>query len=592
MELGLAKQQGADVESRGSTATRLTIGVTSHRNLKASETALIRERVRAFFTALTRDFPTLPLTVLSALAEGGDQLVAEEALAVDARVIAVLPMLRAQYAEDFRDAAVRAHFDALCARAEVIELPDISGNTLDRHAGAPSGLQRDLHYAQAGIYISSHCHILLTIWDGKKTDRLGGTAQIVAYHLRGTRPPSIDRRRGNAAHAPLGNDIERLAYQIVCSRDLPDGTPAPPLAPMQTYWLAGERTTPGDAPMPEEFRAMFAHMAGFNADWAKYRTEIVAKVEQRAASGATSAPVAAMDAMDWLFQAADWLAMHFQRRVYFAMRTIYTMAALMGIAFMCYADLPAQDYMIFVFLVLFAFGVSLSVLAQRRGWHRKYLDYRALAEGLRVQSYWRRAGLSVTADSEFAHDNFLQKQDVELGWIRNVMRSAGLEGEIAKRPREPDALARVIGEWVGGSGGSGQLAYYERRVLQRTRLHRITETLGAVSLWLGIAISVFLAVFFLRLSQDTKTELVSLMAAVSIIAAVREAYAYRKADKELIKQYRFMCRIFSSARSALDRTHDPGEQREILRALGEAALAEHAEWTLMHRERPLEHARF
>ena len=248
--------------------------------------------------------------------------------------------------------------------------------------------------------------------------------------------------------------------------------------------------------------------------------------------------------------------------------------------------------MIFVFLVLFAFGVSLSVLAQRRGWHRKYLDYRALAEGLRVQSYWRRAGLSVTADSEFAHDNFLQKQDVELGWIRNVMRSAGLEGEIAKRPREPDALARVIGEWVGGSGGSGQLAYYERRVLQRTRLHRITETLGAVSLWLGIAISVFLAVFFLRLSQDTKTELVSLMAAVSIIAAVREAYAYRKADKELIKQYRFMCRIFSSARSALDRTHDPGEQREILRALGEAALAEHAEWTLMHRERPLEHARF
>ena len=82
------------------------------------------------------------------------------------------------------------------------------------------------------------------------------------------------------------------------------------------------------------------------------------------------------------------------------------------------------------------------------------------------------------------------------------------------------------------------------------------------------------------------------MASVSIVAAVREAYAYRKADKELIKQYRFMCRIFAGARSALDRTRDPGEQREILRALGEAALAEHAEWTLMHRERPLEHARF
>jgi len=102
---------------------------------------------------------------------------------------------------------------------------------------------------------------------------------------------------------------------------------------------------------------------------------------------------------------------------------------------------------------------------------------------------------------------------------------------------------------------------------------------------------VFLAVFFLRLSQDTKTELVALMAAVSIIAAVREAYAYRKADKELIKQYRFMCRIFANARSALDRAKSPAEQRESLGALGEAADAEQAEWTLMHRERPLEHAR-
>ena len=568
----------------------LAIGVTSHRNIPAAQIGAIRQRVRDFFARLDRDYPDLPLTVVSALAQGGDQLVAEEALAAGARLVAVLPMERAQYAQDFLDSAEHARFDALCARAEVVELPRIAGNSLDDADKAPTGAERDRHYAQAGVYISSHCHVLLAIWDGKASDRLGGTAQTVEYHLFGTRPASAERRRTRSGYAPLNTDIERLAYHIVSSREGPGGAPVPPLQPFDTFWRVGDRATPGTDPMPDAFRASFAHMTAFNDDWDKYRADIDAKSALRLAHTAGTATPPNM--IHTLFQAADWLAIHFQRRVYFAMRAIYTVAALMGIAFMCYADLPAQDYMIFVFLVLFAFGISLSVLAQRRGWHRKYLDYRALAEGLRVQSYWRRAGLSVTADSEFAHDNFLQKQDVELGWIRNVMRSAGLEGEIAKRPREPDALARVIGEWVGGSGGSGQLAYYERRVLQRTRLHRITETLGAVSLWLGIAISVFLAVFFLRLSQDTKTELVSLMAAVSIIAAVREAYAYRKADKELIKQYRFMCRIFSSARSALDRTHDPGEQREILRALGEAALAEHAEWTLMHRERPLEHARF
>ena len=101
----------------------------------------------------------------------------------------------------------------------------------------------------------------------------------------------------------------------------------------------------------------------------------------------------------------------------------------------------------------------------------------------------------------------------------------------------------------------------------------------------------FLAVFVHRLSHDTKTLLVLVMAVLSIMAAVREAYAYRKADKELIRQYRFMQRIFTGARAALDRTDDPVLQRQILLSLGDAALTEQAEWTLMQRERQVEHSK-
>jgi hypothetical protein len=36
------------------------------------------------------------------------------------------------------------------------------------------------------------------------------------------------------------------------------------------------------------------------------------------------------------------------------------------------------------------------------------------------------------------------------------MRSAGLEAELAATPRDPHALARVIDEWIGQPGGSGQ----------------------------------------------------------------------------------------------------------------------------------------
>jgi hypothetical protein len=230
------------------------------------------------------------------------------------------------------------------------------------------------------------------------------------------------------------------------------------------------------------------------------------------------------------------------------MRTLYTLAALMGIAFTVYDNLPEQDYMLSVFLVLFAVGGLVVVIANRRSWHRKYLDYRALAEGLRVQSYWRRAGLSITGDDEFARDNFLQKQDVELGWIRNVMRGAALESALDALPEQDQDLPSVIREWVGQVGAGGQLDYYGRKGMQRARTHRFTESIGMASLCVGIGISVLLAAMASRLSPDAKNWLVVVMAVFSIVAAVREAYAYKKADKELIKQYRFMTRLFASCR--------------------------------------------
>ena len=75
-----------------------------------------------------------------------------------------------------------------------------------------------------------------------------------------------------------------------------------------------------------------------------------------------------------------------------------------------------------------------------------------------------------------------------------------------------------------------------------------------------------------------------------LIAGIRDAYSHKKAEKELIKQYRFMGGILSNARRLLDSTNNPQFRRSVLRALGNAALEEDAEWILMHRERPLEHS--
>lgn len=556
--------------------TPLVIGVTSHRDLPPADTPAIRRCVRTFMEELREVFPSLPLVVLSALAEGGDQLVAEEGLRLGARLVAPLPLPTALYVEDFADPVARGAFEVLCSKADLIMLPTRQGHTPE-DISIP-GYARDHQYAQAGVYIASHCHILLAIWDGCASDRLGGTAQIVRYHLAGTLPGPPGQE-----HDPrhiLGAGDERLLFHIRCSRA--DAPPEQRL-PITAQWCHASAGAP-EACMPAAFRLMFEHMAEFNNDC----------VAHGGAIGAGPAPAGpCLDAacsmgIECTFREADWLAVHFQHRVLMAMRTIYTLAALMGIAFTCYAHFAAQNELIYVFLLLFALGTAVTAIAKRRGWHRKYLDYRALAEGLRIQSYWRRAGISLTRDHAFAHDDFLQRQNVELGWIRNVMRAAVLPPSHAPTPSAL-ALAGVIDEWVGRPGRSGQLHYYERKSVECAGLHRVTETIGAVSLWGGVSISVLLAIFALRLNDPAKASLVALMGILSIIAAVREAYAYRKADKVLLKQYRFMERIFGMARAALDRTGDPAEQRAILRALGHAALTEHAEWTLMQRERQVEH---
>ena len=569
----------------------LVVGVTSHRNLAASEIEPIRQRVRDFFVQIKRDFPELPLVVLSALAEGGDQLVAHEALAAGARLIAPLPLTPESCADDFIDAPSRAAFTDLCQRADVLQMPLLPGNTLS--GIAVHGEARDRQYAQAGVFIASHSHIMLALWDGRESDLLGGTAQVVRYALDGVMPGLIERRQG--AHAALDSVDESIIYHIVCSRTDGNGAVQPPLAslaPLQTRWISQKHVWSTDAGMPDEFHRMFARTQEFVLDLHRFACEILPGAT---IPGSDKGDGADSDVLDRLFTAADGLAMHFQTRVLLAMRSMHVLAALTGIAFVCYSDLPSdlpyQFYGIYVFLVLFGAGALLAWQARRCDWHRKYVDYRALAEGLRVQRWWHRAGIVEARSSAFVHDNFLRKQDIELGWIRNVMRAASLDNNDSTSVSDA-ALTAVIAAWVGAPGGGGQLDYYARKTKHRSRMHRLTRRLGIACLWIGISIGVLLALFQRRLGSDNTNLLVSAMGVLAIIAAARESYAYRKGDKELSKQYRYMFDIFANARTKLDATHDGESKREIMRALGEAALAEHSEWALMHRERPLENARF
>jgi len=563
----------------------LCIGVTGHRDLVPEELPRLEQRVRAFYTGLQRDYPELPLQLLSPLAEGGDTLAAEVALSMGVSLVAVLPMARADYEQDFSSAAALDRFRGLLARAdEVIELPWMPSPP----AGDDPALNRTLQYAQLGVFTSDHSHVLLALWDGKKGERMGGTGQVVHYHLTGIMPGF----EGDPTPAGLLADNENdLVHHLVCSRDRPEGQPQQGLEPGESRWFTSRRDGERSDTVPPEYTELLGRLQRFARDW-REKAHIV---RMRTSTLLTDLPDVELPAgarlTDRLFQAADGLAVHYQRRVLAGLRSIHVLAVLMGVVFLLYTEFDGPGYMVLAFLGLFFAGVAIHLVGGGREWHRKYLDYRTLAEGLRVQLYWNLSGVVEKEWAGFAYDTFLLKQDVDLGWIRHVMRQASTR---RRRGVDPDGrwLPWVIEQWIGGPDlGQGQLAYYARKErLNATRFQR-TQRLGTLCLWTGITIAVVLFLTGSVATDQQRNVLLVLMGVLPLIAGIWDAYSHKKAEKELIRQYGFMRRVFGKARRLVDDNPDPVFQRRVLKTLGQAALEEGAEWLLIHRERPLEHGR-
>ncbi len=571
----------------GDSLVNLSIGVTGHRDLVPAEEPGLREQVRTFFQQLRDDFPELELQLLTPLAEGADRLVTEVAQVMGIPFIAVLPMSQEIYEKDFDSEESLALFQQQLGAAEsVISLPPHDG--IDPTYIESYGPMRDRQYVQAGVFISNHCQVLLALWDGLEARHTGGTADVLHYHLTGITARSESQQESPNLLAENEND---LAYHIVCSRHRDNGGLVPETELPSVRWITAHfEPAQGDA-MPAAYRQMLQRLVQFGQDQKQF-SEIIDQQRHSLLSGQTglAVPPSIMD-VDRSFGAADWLAIHFRKRVSNGLLATHIVAVLMGLSFIVYSEYEGLDWLVLVFLALFFSGVALYLWSERRQWHRKYLDYRALAEGLRVQLYWLLSGVVDTSSIEFAYDNFLQKQDVDLGWIRHVMRAASLAQDREDQP-DPAWVDWVITHWVGRPGDpNGQLAYYQHKASLKETAFRRTELLGNVSLWLGIALAVVLYVAAGLLQQSQHQILLVLMGVLPLIAAVRSAYSHQKADKELIKQYRFMNRVFRNAHRLLSKTHDLEMKLQILRALGKAALEEHAEWILMHRERPLEHGR-
>jgi hypothetical protein len=177
----------------------LTLGVTGHRALEPDSQTRLASALDALFVRIAAGVTEIGrvhadvfgqgapvLTLVSALAEGADQIAAEAALDHGFALHALLPFDRDTYAKDFEGAA-RTRFDALLTRADnVWALPSA------RSIGSRG-------YVLAGEATIAQSDILIAAWDGGEARGPGGTAEIVETAVRRGVP---------VIHLPTGSDRE------------------------------------------------------------------------------------------------------------------------------------------------------------------------------------------------------------------------------------------------------------------------------------------------------------------------------------------------------------------------------------------------
>lgn len=179
---------GRHAVAQGTSERTLSIGVTGHRDLFSDDVPVLFDKLHQAMEDLAKEFPEHELRVLSPLAEGADQLLADVALERGLPLWSPLPLPVELYETDFTSAATLTDFrETLNRTTGWFCLPAAEGTS--QQALQSLKACRDDHYRRLGRYIVNRSDVLLALWDGHPSTAVGGTADVLRYAFEAPRRP-------------------------------------------------------------------------------------------------------------------------------------------------------------------------------------------------------------------------------------------------------------------------------------------------------------------------------------------------------------------------------------------------------------------
>jgi hypothetical protein len=470
----------------------LAVGITGHRAevLAEGDVDRLRERIRETLILIEESGRSLldserdcfasrtaRLRFVSPIADGADQIAATIALELGWELQAIIPFSRDQYRASLANHNARERFDALLERSVcVLELPGDPDDSLDA-------------YIMTGRATVAHCDVLIAVWDGKPPRGRGGTGEVVQLALtRGTsiiHVPIQAEKEARVLWAAFDPTVVTVADDPGVARPLDradvdallTGLLMPPVDEQEQDFLKRFRRE-----RLRHFRARIEYplllaaagvksfkpksytdkyyAAQIHDEWERYRVGC-------AEAHNILAPIGVLEeAYSW----ADRLATHFAqtyRSGHIFNFVLGGVAVCLGLAAFMAPHLKLEEA---ILEMLITIAIILNAhIGTKQEWHRRWLDYRQLAERLRPMRTLKLLGIAAP-DPPGTETNPIAKRWIEwyAGGIWRAMGcpSGSIDAACAAR------LARAIADHEV----EPQVSYHERHAEQIEKLdHRLEQ---------------------------------------------------------------------------------------------------------------------
>jgi len=511
----------------------ILFGITGHRDLRPNDISYLKQAVRKILKKYQDQYPNTEIILISALAEGADMLTAEVARDLGITLKVVIPYEESEYLKSFESKDAIKQYKSLSnyADGDPVFPPSYSKKTIDN---------KELCYQILGEYLADTSNILIALYDGIETGKLGGTSAIIRYARKGKRDNIFDPLDGDSVfiiNTPRISNT-KIKKPFVESREF--------LGVMDD----------------KQFHAMLNKI-----DQANHSL----KVEIATAEGHSL-----LEKMQKYF---DDKANQSQTRYKKHMVVILLLTGL-GIFFL---ELMHNLTGVFTgaghFIIGYALGIGIAFIVywflMRKGQLQDdFVFSRAFGEAIRIQNAWNDAGLKQSVSKYY-----LANQANKFAWIRTALKNLYFINNKAYKTKE---------DWI-----EGQINYLNNTLPEREKKHKFYKKLEDILLFSGIAS--LLVMFLIYVCTDVFHVLPHLhyplnwhfLVLVSgfllLLAGFIKKYVSIHGIEEDVYNFRIMKPNFEKAQALLnERPSDKKLHMQIIFDLGKKALEENSKWVELH----------